>query len=72
MEHQSRSNLVKLLFADDDSVVSSSICEDTADQNQTQCQYELTNPNRSNTMDTIENGNASILGSEGVAKKPSK
>ena len=23
-------------------------------------------------MDTIENGNASILGSEGVAKKPSK
>ena len=45
---------------------------DTADQNQIQSQDELTNPNPSNTMDTRENDNVSILGSEGVAKKRSK
>ena len=52
MEHQSRSNLIELLFAEDESVVSSTISEDPAEQNQTQSQDELTNPNPSNTMDT--------------------
>jgi len=59
-------------FADDESVVSSSLCEDPAAQNQIQSQDELTNPNPSYTMDTRENENVSILGSEGVAKKRSK
>ena len=36
MERHARSNLVKLLFAEDESVVSSTICEDPAEQNQTQ------------------------------------
>jgi hypothetical protein len=44
MERQARSNLIKLLFADE-SGVSSTICEDPADQNQIQSQDELTNPN---------------------------
>ena len=72
MEHQSRSSLIKLLFAEDESVVSSTISEDAAEENQTQSQDELTNPNPSNTMDTSENDNVSILGSESVAKKHSK
>ena len=72
MERQSRSNLIKLLFAEDESDVSSSICEDPAEQNQTRSQDELTNPNHSNAMDTIENDFVSILGSESVAKKCSK
>jgi hypothetical protein len=72
MEHQSRSSLIKLLFAEDESVVSSTISEDAAEENQTQSQDELTNPNPSNTMDTSENDKVSILGSESVSKKPSK
>ena len=71
MERNTRSNLIKLLFADDESVVSSTICEDPANQNQIQSQDELTNPNPSKKMDTSENDNVSILGSEGVAKKRS-
>ena len=55
MERQSRSNLIELLFAEDESVVSSTIREDPAEQNQTQSQDELTNPNPSNTMNISEN-----------------
>ena len=57
MERNARSNLVKLLFADDESVVSSSIREDPAAQNQIQSQDELKNLNPGNTMDTRENDN---------------
>jgi hypothetical protein len=45
---------------------------DPADQNQIQSQDELTNPIPSKTMDTSENDNVSILGSESVAKKTFK
>jgi len=72
MERNARSNLIKLLFADDESGVSSPICEDPAEQNQIQSQDKLTNPNPSKTIDTRENDNVSILGSEGIAKKLSK
>ena len=71
MERQARSNLIKLLFSDDESGVSSTICQDPDDKNQIQSQDELKNPNPSKTMDTRENDNVSILGSEGVAKKRS-
>jgi len=54
MERHTRSNLIKLLFANDESVESSTIYEDPADQNQIQSQDKLTNPNPSNTMDTRE------------------
>ena len=54
MVHDDRSNLIKLPFAEDESVVSSTICEDLADQNQIQSR-ELTNPNPSNTIETSEN-----------------
>ena len=57
MERQSRSNLIELLFAEDESDVSSTIREDPAEQNQSQIQDEVTNPNHSNTMDTRENDN---------------
>ena len=69
MERQSRSNFIEVLFAGDESVVSSTIREDPAEQNQTQ---SLTNPNRSNTVDTSENDKVSILGSESVAKNVQK
>ena len=54
MERNARFNLIKLLFADDESVVSSTICENSANQNQIQSHDELTNPNPSKTMDTTE------------------
>ena len=72
MERSVRSNLIELLFAEDESVVSSTICEDPVEQNQTQSQDEVTNPSPSDTVDTSENDNVSILGSESVAKIPSK
>ena len=71
MEHHDRSNLTKLLFADDESVVSSTICEGPADQNQIRSQDELTNPNPKKAMDTSENDNVSIVGSENVVEKRS-
>ena len=43
------SNLFKLLFADDESVVSSTLSEDPAKQNQTQ-RHDLTNPHRSQSI----------------------
>jgi len=49
------SNLFKLLFADDESVVSSSICEDSANQNQKQSHDDLTNPNPSNAIERSDN-----------------
>ena len=39
MERHARSNLIKLLFADDESVAT--ICDDAADQNQIQSLYEF-------------------------------
>ena len=72
MKRNARSNLKKLLFAGDESVVSSTICEDPADRNQIQSQDDLTHPHPNNTMDTSENDNVSIVDSEGVAKKHSK
>ena len=69
MQRQAMSNLIKLLLSDDESGVSSTICEDPDDKNQAQSQDELTNPNPRKTMDTIENDNVSIFGSESVAKK---
>ena len=72
MERNTRSNLIKLLFSDDESVVSSTIREDPAYQNQIQSQDKLSNHNPSKTMDTSDNNNVSILGSECVAKKRSK
>ena len=72
MERNARSNLIKLLFADDESGVSSTIREDPADQNLIQSQVELTNPYPNNAMDTRENDNVSILDSEGVAKNVQK
>ena len=50
MERQSRSNLIELLLDEDESVVSSTIRDNPAEQNQD----ELTNPNHSYTMDTSE------------------
>ena len=57
MKRQARSNLIKLIFADDELGVSSTICEDLADQNQ--IKDELTNPNPSKTMVPRENDNVS-------------
>ena len=51
MERQSRSNLIKFLFADDASIVSSTNSEDTAYQNQSQSQDDQ---HGSQAMDIIE------------------
>jgi hypothetical protein len=48
MERNVRSNLIKLLFADDESVVSSTISEDPAYQNQIQSQDD---PHGSQSID---------------------
>ena len=55
MVRDARSNLIKLLFADE-SVVSSTICDDPANQNQIQSQ-ELTNLHRSQEIDISEDDN---------------
>ena len=68
LEHHDISNLIKPLFADDESVVSSTICEDPAEQIQIQSHDELTNSHPSNTIETSRNDNVSILGSECVAE----
>ena len=70
LERNAKSNLIKLLFADDESVASSTICEDPAHLNQIQSQNELTNPSK--TRNTSENDNVSIQGCESDAKKRSK
>ena len=63
------SNLLKLIVTDDESVESSSVCEDPANQNQIHSRDDLTNPNPSNTIERSENDNVSIQGSECDAKK---
>ena len=55
MERHARSTLIQLLFADNESDVSSTICEDPAkDQNQIQSHDELTKPHRSQAIDISE------------------
>ena len=62
------SNLFKLLFADDESVVSSTNVY-SANQNQTQSHDDLTNPHRSQAIDISED---EIEDSEGFTKTRSK
>jgi len=69
MERQSRSNLIKLLFADDESVVSSTISEDPAYQNQIQSQDDQ---HGSQAIDIIEDDIVHNEESEAVAKTQSK
>jgi hypothetical protein len=69
MERQSRSNLIKLLFADDASIVSSTNSEDTAYQNQSQSQDDQ---HGSQAMDIIEDDIVQNEESEAVAETQSK
>ena len=69
MERQSRSNLIKLLFADDASIVSSTNSEDTAYQNQSQSQDDQ---HGSQAMDIIEDDIVQNEESEAVAENQSK
>ena len=69
MERQSRSNLIKLLFADNESVVSSTISEDPAYQNQIQSQDDQ---HGSQAIDIIEDDIVHNEESEAVAKTQSK
>ena len=69
MERQSRSNLIKLLFADDASIVSSTNSEDTAYQNQIQSQDDQ---HGSQAMDIIEDDIVQNEESEAVAENQSK
>ena len=66
------SNLFKRLFPDDESVVSSTICEGTANQNQFHSHDDMTNPHRSQAFDISEDDNVQIEDSEGVTKTRSK
>jgi len=59
------SDLFNLIISDDESVMSSSMCVDSADQNQKQSHNDLTN--HSTTIEISENDNLSIEGSENVA-----
>ena len=68
MEHHDRSNQIKLLFADDQSDVSSTFSVDSANQNQTQSHDDCTNPHRSQVIDITEDDNVQIDDSEGVTK----
>ena len=65
MERNARSNLIKLLFADDESVVSSTISEDPADQNQNQSQDD---PHGSQAIDISEDDIVQNEESEAVTK----
>jgi len=69
MERQSRSNLIKLLFADDESVVSSTISEDPVYQNQIQSQDD---EHGSQASDIIEDDIVHNEESEAVQKTQSK
>ena len=66
------SNLFKLLFADDESVVSSIVSVDSDNQNQTRSHDDLKNPHRSQTIDINEDDNVQIEDSKGVTKTRSK
>jgi len=72
LEHHDMSNLFNLIISTNESVISSSICEDSTYQNQNQSHDDLANPNHSNAIKISENGNELIEGSQGVAKKRSK
>jgi len=61
-----------LIFADNESVVSSSICVDSANHNHKQSHVDLTKPHHSQAIEIRKDDNVSIEGSEGVAKKRSK
>ena len=65
MERHARSNLIKLLFSDDESVVSSTICDDLADQNQIQSQDYS---HGSQAIDISEDDIVQNEESEGVTK----
>ena len=65
MERNARSNLVKLLFADDESGPSLTICEDPADQNQIQSQDDS---HESQAIDISKEDNVHNDESEGVTK----
>ena len=69
MERNARSNLVKLLFADNESFVSSTIREDPADQNQIHSQDDS---HGSQSIDISEDDNVQNEESEGVTKTQSK
>ena len=69
MERQSRSNLIKLLFADDESAVSSTISEDPVYQNQIQSQDD---EHGSQAIDIIEDDIVHNEESEAVQKTQSK
>ena len=69
MERNERSNLVKLLFADDELVVSSTICEDPAYQNQIQSQDD---PHGSQAIDISEDDIVQNEESEGATETQSK
>ena len=63
MERNARSNLIKFLFVDDESVVSSTISEDPAYQNQIQSQDD---PYGSQAIDINEDDVVQNEESEGV------
>jgi len=69
MERNARSNLIKLLFADDESVVSSTISEDPVYQNQIQSQDD---EHGSQAIDIIEDDIVHNEESEAVQKTQSK
>ena len=64
-------NLFKLLFTDDESVISSTISVDSANQNQTQSHDDLTNPHISQAIERSED-DVQIEDSKGVTKTRSK
>ena len=71
LEHHDMSNLFKILFADDESVVLSTNVY-SANQNQTQSHDDLTNPHRRQAIDISEDDHVQIEDSEGVTKMRSK
>ena len=69
MERNAKSNLIKLLFADDESGVSSTICDDQADHYKIQSQDDS---HGSQAIDISEDDNVQNEESEGVTKTQSK
>ena len=65
------SDLFKLLFADDESVVSS-ISVDSANQNQKQSHDDLNNPHRSQAIEVCENDDIPIESDQFVSNKRTK
>ena len=69
MERNARSNLIKVLFADDESVVSLTLCVHPVDQNQIQSRDDT---HGSQAIDISEDGIVQNEESEGVTKNQSK